>query len=56
MSTAITVTAGTTPMIKLTYALNSMGPIITAEVNPICIIIQLRHTIEAATRVIPDES
>ena len=56
MTTASTVTAETTPIVKLTYTLNSMRAIIKVEVKPKCIKILVRYTTEVATRVIPNES
>ena len=56
MTTAIMVIAGTMPMVKLKYALNSMGAIIIVEAKAICIKVLVRYSTEVATRVIPDKS
>ena len=51
MTTAILVTSGTTPIVKLIYAWNSIGVIVTVEAKPICVKILVGHTREAATRI-----
>ena len=56
ITTAIAVFAGNMPIVKLTYAWNSMGFIIVVEAKPKCVKILVRYTTEVATRVIPDES
>ena len=56
MTTAITIATGTTPMVKFTYASNSMGTIIIVEAKPKCIKLLVGHTTKVATRVIPTES
>ena len=54
MTNATMVIARTTPMVKLTCAQNSLKAIIMVEAKPICAKILVRHTIEAATRVVSD--
>ena len=55
MTTVVMVTTGNIPMVKFTYALNSMGTIIMVEAKPKCVKILVRHTTEVATKVVPTE-
>ena len=54
MTTGIMVPAGTMPMVNLAYAWNSMGANIMVEAKPKCVKILVRHTMEAANRVMPN--